>query len=113
MFRKGHNNLAVLSSKERVRKGKKNSCANRLLDSKEEVLKGNDLFSGCFAICLELGFDTVHLLADLVSLLLNLLFYLVELPEQKHDHQRHDHHDYDHFASLLFNHLFYLVELPE
>ena len=81
MFRKGQNNY-VLNSKERVRKGK-NSCANRLLDSKEEVLKGNDLFSGCFAICLELGLHRVHLLADLVSLLLDQLFYLVELPEQE------------------------------
>ena len=62
---------------------KKNSCANRLLDSKEGVLKGNDLFGGCLAICLELGLHRVHLLADLVSLLLNLLFYLVELPEQE------------------------------
>ena len=62
---------------------KKNSCANRLLDSKEGVLKGNDLFGGCLAICLELGLHRVHLLADLVSLLLYLLFYLVELPEQE------------------------------
>ena len=83
MYRKGQNNIDVLGSKERIRKSKKIPCAYQLLDSKEGVLKGNDLFGGCLAICLELGLDRVHLLADLVSLLLNLLFYLVELPEQE------------------------------
>ena len=44
MFRKGQNNY-VLDSKERVRKGKKNSCAIQIDDSKEGVRKGKKILA--------------------------------------------------------------------
>ena len=72
-----------LAAKRGSEKAKKILAQINYLTAKKGSEKANDLFSGCLAICLELGLGRIHLLADLVSLLLNLLFYLVELPEQE------------------------------